>query len=66
MSYTGRPKKVPFIYKAEVSITIPFVKKNWIKLTTNPSWLDNLFGRAAVSIPEDESSNTESVDKMIK
>ena len=30
---------------------------NWIRLATNPSWLDSSIGRAAVSKPEDASSN---------
>ena len=34
-----------------------FVHLNWIRLATNPSWLDSSIGRAAVKKPEDASSN---------
>ena len=34
-----------------------FVHLNWIRLATNPSWLDSSIGRAAVLKPEDASSN---------
>ena len=34
-----------------------FVHLNWIRLATNPSWLDSSIGRAVVWKPEDASSN---------
>ena len=34
-----------------------FVRLNWIRLATNPSWLDSSIVRAAVEKPEDASSN---------
>ena len=34
-----------------------FVHLNWIRLATNPSWLDNSIGRAPVQKPEYASSN---------
>ena len=33
------------------------VHLNWIRLATNPSWLDSSIGRAAVQKAEDASSN---------
>ena len=35
-----------------------FVHLNWIRLVTNPSWLDISIGRAAAEKPEDASSNS--------
>ena len=34
-----------------------FVHLNWIRLATNPSWLDSSIGRAVVLKPEGASSN---------
>ena len=34
-----------------------FVHLNWIRLSTDPSWLDSSIGRAAVKKPEDASLN---------
>ena len=34
-----------------------FVRLNWIRLATNPSWLDSSIGRVAVQKPEDANSN---------
>ena len=39
---------------------------NWIRLATNPSWLDSSIGRAAVhKKPEDASSNRARVNEFL-